>query len=232
MTQEAGKPIVTEPTVLPSSGELTTRPGGSSKLGQSRYAVGVLLLVAVLVVTLAITWLYPSPPTENVPPAAAPAEDIASYESKPVTILDVLGKLSVAILCIYGLTLGLRWWKDRAALSGSRGRDEDLLKIKQQAHLGSRQKLYLIELGQRVVLLGSGESELSVLVDLPADEVYAEPPPPLSEVHLTVDDLAESVPAKSTVDLHGEKIRTRSRQDQQDWPQRRELLIRALQDKE
>lgn len=198
----------------------------------NRYVIGGLLLGGVLLLTLAITWMQPTPPAETGNTLAQPAEDIGGYQPYQVSILDVLGKLSVAVLCIYGAALGLRWWKSKTKLSGYPGADQDLLRIKEQAHLGPRQKLYLIELGQRVVLLGSGEGELSVLVDLPAEEVYPEPSAPLSEVHLTGDDFVEPAPAKSTVELHGERIRTQSWRDQQDWPRRRELLIKALEDDE
>ncbi len=206
--------------------------GGLTGHRHSRYVIGALLLGGVLLVAVTITWMYPDPPAENITAAAVSSGDIESYESQQVSLLDVLGKLSVAILCIYGVTLGLRWWKDRTRLPGSGGTEQALLTIREQAHLGPKQKLYLIELGQRMVLLGSGEGELSVLVDLPVEEVYPAPPVLPDKVHLTVDDLAEPVPSEPALELHGARIRTRSQRDEQDWPRRREDLIRALQHSE
>ncbi len=210
----------------------------------SKYVIGALLLVGVLVLAVAASWMRPSAVPEGVAEdtgaeempwgasGTVSADTRDGYQPHRVSILDMLGKLSVAVLCIYGVIWGLRWWKDKTTLEADRGKEEDLLKIKEQACLGQRQKLYLVEVGKHIILIADGDGELSLLADLPAEEVYPRPSPPEEQVSLPVIDF--SMPAIKGTDQarHGQEIRVRSQRDQQDWPRRRELLIRALQQQE
>jgi len=225
----------------------------------NKYSMGVIVLGGLLVLILIVSWLGgPSTPANTVGSAsgeltetATTTDSEAAYQPYRVSVLDVLGKLGVAVLCVYGVILGLRWWRDKmgtAAQQAAYG-DQQLLNIRQEARLGENDLLYVVELGNRVILIGQGEGQLSVLADLPAEEVVPEEKPAPAEEGrpLRVVDLNQEAAARPQRGLEaeldevgvgteparrGEHIRAQSQRAQEDWPARRDALIRALQEAE
>jgi len=216
----------------------------STLSGNRKHIVGALLLAGVLILALAASWMRGPVVPEDLgghtlaeqrgwdASGTVSPDTRDAYQPQRVSILDILGKLSVAVLCIYGVIWGLRWWKDKTQLATDRPAAQNLLKIKEQTHLGQRQKLYLVELGQHIILIADGDGELSLLADLPTEEVYPRSSPLGEQPPLAVIDFGMAGANDTNHAVHGERIRARSQYDQRNWPRRRGLLIKALQQQE
>ncbi len=74
----------------------------------------------------------------------------------------------VALAAVCGLAWWLLRWGGRRAL-GHYG--EGRVKVLERVSLDPRRSLFLVKLGERVLLLGASEQSLTVLAELRADEL-------------------------------------------------------------
>ena len=206
-----------------------------------KYTTPLVALVGVLFIALFISWLggrQLTPTTRDSLGGGVEALGTtidASSETAHVSILDVLGKLSVAILCIYGVILGLRWWRDRTVeLQDDSSANGQPLKIKQEARLSEHQRLYVVEIGKRMILIASNDTQLVTLADLPIEEVDpdAELYQPPSAPPLRIMDLNVAATDSNRPSQRAERLQVQSRRAEEDWPARRDALIKALQKEE
>lgn len=94
-----------------------------------------------------------------------------------------VGAALVQTLALLALFCGLAWWMLRrsanAPLAHHRGK---VLRVVDRVSLDGRSAVHLVRMGDRAWLLGVTDQTVSVVAELPADEIPelpAEPPHPL-----------------------------------------------------
>ena len=98
-------------------------------------------------------------------PAAEPIHHPAYY------LLNAVFSLAVVIGLIYAVYFGLRRLSQRG-LPGPTGQME----IVESRHLGGGRWVYVLRVGQRVLIVGGGTEGLRTLAEMSAQEYHAEQP--------------------------------------------------------
>ncbi len=174
---------------------------------------------------------------EATPPSQAEETDHSPSEGgylsrQPVrpaylSILDVIGKLIVALLVAYALLHGIRWWQSNrmggGAEAGMRGRQ---MKLEETLSLGADGRLHLIEVDGRRMLLASQPEGIQQVADL-TDE------PPRPSAYRSVRERADG----STDEVNVVQSRTSTRpirpdvvEESEQWEKRRNRLLAELQE--
>lgn len=101
---------------------------------------------------------------------AVPDGGGASSATEPVylSVLDLIGKLTIAVLIAYGLSLALRWAQHhypRNRRPGSHGS----MQLEEMLPLGADAKLYIVSVEGRRFLLASHNGSVQHLSDLGTD---------------------------------------------------------------
>lgn len=187
---------------------------------------------------------WDEPAAANTTAAAATAEEAPALESPAVetrssapapapthtSLLDVIGKVSLVVLLIYGLSFGLnrarsQGWLPLPTIQPSAGETKRLV-LTETLTLGRQQgTLYLLECDGRAMLVGSAADQLQLL--------WSAAPEPVTSLALVDDDTPRSgktlAKAEPTVELplfrqgFGQPARKES-----DWARERSRLISAL----
>lgn len=142
-----------------------------------------------------------------------------------LSVLDVLGKLVIAVLLAWGIVHALRWWRDdrgRLSRAASSGRQ---LRLEESLALGTDERLYLVEVAGRRLLLAGGEGGLHSIAQL--DEVEAAP-----SVYRSVRRRADG--SSDELNIAHTRLSTRPVRpdvvaDDESWEQRRTRLLEELQ---
>lgn len=186
-------------------------------------AGGVMLLLALWMnpqSARSAEWKQPQQPQAQSAFAPAPKAAPAS-----LSMLDVLGKLSLAALAVYGLGFGLKRARDHGLLgqwgvlpaTGPANR----VHLRETLSLGRNQgNLYLVELDDRAMLLGASLDGLQVLWQA-APEQTASFPPVKSE--LSVEPARKPQPPL----LH-RTLPIPAARNEADWARERSRLISSL----
>lgn len=206
-------------------------------------------LDAKLVITLGLAavlllgvWLQPGTagPLDALEPAtAATAPSGGASQTPPhtpvrVSVLDVLGKIAVAVLLAYGVSFALSRYRARAPQGSSwrsrlQSRETDQLRLRDTLALPRQEgTLYLLEMGGRPLLVGATGQQITVAWPPAApDDTSAFPPhrpAPEEAVPEVLPDPAVGLPAAPR--------RTQSpsppARNQTEWAQERRQLINAL----
>ena len=111
----------------------------------------------------ALTLLAATAACAQVPPAAEPIHHPAYY------LLNAVLSLAVVIGLIYAVYFGLRRLSQRG-LPGPTGQME----ILESRHLGGGRWVYVLRVGQRVLIVGGGTEGLRTLAEMSAQEYNAE----------------------------------------------------------
>ncbi len=184
-----------------------------------RAATATLVVVAALTVSCA--WSQVPSDASDAPAEAITAEEGASY----VSMLDVLGKLAVAVIVAIGLVHGVRWWRERSPISGLGERRGRLLRLEESLSLGVDGRLHLVEVDGRRLLLAGREGNLQRLADL-SDE------PERASIYRSIKERRDGGKDELTVShrpLSTRPVRPDVVRDDESWEQRRSRLLRELQ---
>ena len=102
--------------------------------------------------------------------AAADGGEGASPATEPVylSVLDLIGKLTIAVLIAYGLSLALRWAQHHYLRSRQTG-GHGSMQLEEVLPLGPDAKLYIVSVEGRRVLLASCNDSVQHLSDLGTD---------------------------------------------------------------
>lgn len=190
-----------------------------------RYVVATII-AAVLLCACAATAQTTEAPTGQWQPAPAPES-----QSGPgsLAILDLLGKLTIAVLLAWGLAWGVRWLQQhgvgRQALAGEWGSEREL-QLEESLSLGADGRLYLVSVGGRRILLAARDGAIR-RVDL------SEPKEPAEAIYHSLRQRGAAPPDELNIGrsrLSTRPVRSDVVSDSASWAQRRDQLLRQLQD--
>lgn len=159
-------------------------------------------------------------------PAPAPQ---TSTGPGSLALLDLLGKLTIAVLVAYGLAHGARWLHQhglgRRTLSGEWGSEREL-QLEETLPLGADGRLYLVTVGGQRILLAARDGAIQ-RIDL------NEPEEAVAATYRTVRQRGDA-PADE-LNIAQSRLSTRAVRadvisDSASWAQRRDQLLRQLQD--
>lgn len=161
-----------------------------------------------------------------------------------LSVLDVIGKLTVAVLIAYGLSLAVRWAQQHYPRT-NRSSSARSMRLAEVLPLGPDARLYIVVVEGRRLLLAAQGANIHHLADL--DQVSPVPSARFSSTYdesgATRDELnIVHAPLRTHWRAHGDpragdRSRSRTRpvrsdvvSDQEAWEQRREQLLRDLED--
>lgn len=194
------------------------------------YIVVTLIVLMTLAVALPVSAQSSFEPGESAY-AADEGGYLPARTSGPayLSILDVVGKLILAVLIAYALLHAIRWWQNsqmRGGLGASSG--GRLMRIEESLSLGTDGRLYLVEVDGRRMLLAGREDGLMQIADL--SEESREP-----TAYRSVRQRADG----STDELNVVQSRRSTRpvrpdltDESEQWEQRRNRLLAELQEQD
>lgn len=168
-------------------------------------------------------------------------DEITGAGSGPMylSILDVVGKLLLAVLVAYGLVHAVRWWqRSRGELplqSGGRGAGAEAsggprMRLEQVLSLGADGHLYLVEIDERRVLLATGEGGVEQVADLTDSRPTG---PSRSAVYRSVRERENGTRDELRVaqaEMSTRPVRPDVVAEDESWEDRRNRLLRELQE--
>lgn len=186
--------------------------------------------------TIAVLAMMTAPAVIAQAPDSPPADDWQQAPTGAVTtgpaslsVLDLLGKLTIAVLVAWGLAHGARWLQRQNVTRAMTGAPagESPLRLEQTLSLGGDGRLYLITVDDRRVLLAAREGSVQRI------EIESETRPGATPVYRAVsrrndrpaDELNIGHAAIST-----RPVRSDVMADGDNWTRRRDELLRELQD--
>lgn len=191
----------------------------------SRYPLAVIL--AAMLWCPWVGWAQASAPVAEDPQVATPP--IASHSSDSVALLDLLGKLTLAVLLAWGLAWAARWVQQHGVgRPGGRVQceGEGDLQLEETLSLGADGRLYLVRVAGQRILLAGREGQLSRIQLSDAQE-------PVATFYHAVRE--RSAAPADEVNIAHTRVATRPVRsdvvsDPVSWAQRRDQLLRQLQD--
>lgn len=192
----------------------------------SSRALFTIAALALALAPMALAQTTDTPPADDWQPA--PAAEVAPVPTS-LSVLDLLGKLTIAVLVAWGLAHGARWLQQqnitRATLGAPAG--ESPLKLEQTLSLGVDGRLYLIRVDDQRVLLAAREGSVQRI------EIESDTRPGATPVYRAAtkrhdrpaDELNIGHAAISTRPVRSDVVA-----DSANWTQRRDELLRELQD--
>ncbi len=146
-----------------------------------------------------------------------------------LSILDVAGKLIVAVVIAYGLLYAIRWWRDNRLQAGTQAPSrERRMTLEETLALGPDGHLYLVEVEGQRMLLAARQDGLERVAEL-TDEG------PRPSAYRSVRQRTDG----STDELNVVQGRTSTRavrpdltDDGEEWKERRNRLLAELQEQD
>ncbi|MGD9494922.1 MAG: flagellar biosynthetic protein FliO [Armatimonadota bacterium] len=171
-------------------------------------------------------------------PGGAAAGEGAGYEWTPaqepaptagsVSMLDIVGKLMVALLVAWGLVQALRWWQEHRGEGGLHGTQWGRhMRLEETLSLGPDGRLHLVEVAGRRLLLASREGVVAQLAELTE---HAPTPPAYRAQRRGADGSTDELTV-TQVPLSMRPVRPDVGRESESWEQRRGRLLRELQER-
>lgn len=105
--------------------------------------------------------------------AAGPAAPPAAPATGPALV-----SIGVSLVAVLALAVALGWLVKKAGVKRLMPRKGDHLEVLESLPLGFKRQVFLIRVGEQVVLVGNGEHELTALGTFPAAGFALATPPP------------------------------------------------------
>lgn len=188
-------------------------------------------LLAITVVALMMT-----PATLAQTPDTAPSDDWQQAPAAEITtapaslsVLDLLGKLTIAVLVAWGLAHGARWLQRNRGVQLVTGAPagQRPLKLEQTLSLGVDGRLHLVTLDGKRVLLATREGSVQ-RIDIES-ETRSGATPVYRAVTKRHDRPADELNIGHAT-ISTRPVRSDVVADSDNWAQRRDELLRELQD--
>ena len=186
--------------------------------------VGVVSVVMMLLASAASAQNVQEPAADDWQPVVQTAES----EEGPA-ILDLLGKLTIAVLVAWGLSWGVRWLYQqggtRNLLPGHSTENREL-RLDEVLPLGADGRLYLVTVSGQRILLAAREGSIE---RINLDEATDEP----TTVYRTITQRPAAPPDEINIShsrLSTRPVRDDVITDSASWAERRDKLLRQLQD--
>jgi len=202
--------------------------------------------LAGVFVLLLVVWMGPlespsSSPTlsssvrslENRSDSSVPATDTAAPVR--VSVLDLVGKLSLVILLGYGVVFVLRRWLPNKRVRGESASHYELggreLRLQDALTLPSGDgQLYLVEVRGHALLIGAAAEQLTVLWSGAEENTSALPP--VNGAFSAAQSRSSASPVLRPAAEDTRPMRNVMLRDERDWAQQRRRLINALMESE
>ncbi len=190
-----------------------------------------LAIVLALLTPAAIAWGQTDAPAD--PPSdwqLAPAgQTTAAPDPGTLSILDLLGKLTIAILAAWGLAHGVRWLQQHKGLrptigSPAAGR---AMVLEESLALGADGRLHLVTVDGQRILLAAREGSVQ-RIELRRDDA-----PPGTAVYRAMTKHREQPVDELNIGhkpISTHAIRSDVVTDTETWSERRDQLLRQLQE--
>ncbi len=173
--------------------------------------------LALMMASAALAQTPDAPASDDWQPV--PAAQTATGPAS-LSVLDLLGKLTIAVLVAWGLAHGARWLQQHK--TGGRP-----LKLEQTLSLGVDGRLYLIRVDDQRVLLAAREGSVQRI------EIGPEPRTGATPVYRAVTKRHDRPADELNIGHAGistRPVRSDVVADSDNWTQRRDELLRELQD--
>jgi len=188
-------------------------------------------------------WLVPAPGGDEAP--SQTGGDIVS-----VSLISLLGKLALIGVLIYAAIWGLKQWHGRGIPTPHSGR-RGLIRVREKVSLGTNGKLYVVQFGSRNLLICAVGDQVTLLTGNSASEMETDTSQvPASEEQVRVgntsslpmqlaDGQSPTHPSgygdtsqyqRQSHDANGAWVRAENFRRTADWENRRDALVRALQE--
>jgi len=188
-------------------------------------------------------WLVPAPGGDEAP--SQTGGDIVS-----VSLISLLGKLALIGVLIYAAIWGLKQWHGRGIPTPHSGRG-GLIRVREKVSLGTNGQLYVVQFGSRNLLICAVGDQVTLLTGNSASEMEADTSRvPASEEQVRVGDTSSlsmqladgqspTHPSgygdgnqyqRQSHDANGARVRAENFRRTADWENRRDALVRALQE--
>lgn len=144
-----------------------------------------------------------------------------------LTVLDVVGKLVIALAVAYGVVRVVRWWHDGQL--GSRtegGRGGRRMWVEETLSLGADGRLYLVEVEGRRMLLSGGDGGVVEVADVTDEPVR---PSGYRSVRKRADGSTDELNV-AQASISTRSVRPDVVESNESWEQRRGRLLRELQE--
>jgi len=188
----------------------------------------------VMAVTLAAALIVaPAMAQDGAGATTVPAEEggyLSETEGSPasLTVLDVLGKLVIALVVAYGAIRVVRWWHDhRARATGDGRRGGRRMWLEETLSLGTDGRLYLVEVEGRRMLLAARDGSVAEVADVSEHPVR---PSAYRSVRKRADGSTDELNVRQA-DISTRSVRPDVVEGgEESWERRRGRLLRELQE--
>lgn len=143
-----------------------------------------------------------------------------------LSVLDIAGKLVIALVVAYGAIRGARWWHDNRLRADGEGYGGRHMWLEETLSLGADGRLYLVEVEGRRILLAARDGAVAQVAEMTEQPVR---PSAYRSVRKRADG--------STDELNVVQLGTSTRavrpdviESDESWEQRRGRLLRELQE--
>jgi len=165
---------------------------------------------------------------DTTPMAETPARPTGAGH---VSMLDVLGKLIVALVVAWGLMRALRWWQETRASGAGGGACGRHMCVEETLSLGADGRLHLVEVDGRRLLLATREQGVRQIADLTPREPEPEPVPSVYRSRRQrADGGADELNIAHSSSLPGRPMRHDPGREGESWQARRDRLLAELQE--
>lgn len=179
-------------------------------------------------------WLPPVTATDAATVNATPQPSTAGSSVRPVSLADLLGKLALVVVLIYGATWGLKQWRERAIVTPSSGRG-GLIRVRESVALGNSGHLYVVEFGSRNLLVSAVGDQVTLLTANTSSEMSSFDTSSIPVQDTVQEELPPAEPEEGLFqqrmrDVNGARLRAENFRRTADWERKRDALVRALQE--
>lgn len=144
-----------------------------------------------------------------------------------LSVLDVVGKLVIALAVAYGVVRVVRWWYDGQLSSRTEGgRSGRRMWVEETLSLGADGRLYLVEVEGRRMLLSGGDGGVVEIADLTDEPVR---PSAYRSVRRRADGSTDELNV-AQAGISTRSVRPDVVESDESWEQRRGRLLRELQE--
>jgi len=168
-------------------------------------------------------WLPPPTPSGIQMESPTAGSDI-----KPVSLIDLFGKLVLIGALIYAATWGLKIWQNRG-ISVPAGGSGSLMQVRESIPLGSSGRLYVVQFGSRNLLIATVGDQVTLLTGNSASGMDGFATSSFA-AQFSSPQLASEATVGKQNKTESTRLRGESQRNTAAWERKRDALIKTLQD--
>ena len=192
--------------------------------------IATLICLAVVAANLAPAWAgsqsKDSAEWLPAPPAVEVQKPTTEADLEQVSVFGIVWKLVLIAGLIYAGSWGFRVWREREIIAPHSGRG-GLIRIRESVALGNGGRLYVVEFGSRSLLVSAIGDQICLLTGNASSEMSIE-----GTSTIPVQKSSRAAYTPESYSGNGTKLRADNFRRTSTWEQKREALVRALQESE